>query len=202
MNRLKELRRARNLTQVEVAKFIGISQNNYSYWENDKVKIDNESLQRLADFFETTVDYILGRDEKSAPVKERKGVLINVYGEIAAGIPIEAIEDILDQEEITKDMAATGEFIALRIKGTSMEPRIMDGDVVIIRIQEDVENNEIAAVFVNGNEVTLKRIKKEENGIWLMPNNPAFTPIFYSKKECAELPVRILGKMVELRAKF
>ena len=131
-----------------------------------------------------------------------KGVWIPVYGNIAAGIPIEAIEDIIDQEEITVEMANSGEHIALRVKGSSMEPRIVNGDVVIIRRQETIENGEIAAVFVNGNDVTLKQIKFEDNGIWLIPFNSAYQHKFYSKKECEQLPVRILGKLVELRAKF
>ena len=83
-----------------------------------------------------------------------------------------------------------------------MEPKISDGDTVIIRIQDTIENGEIAAVYVNGNDVTLKRVHIEDNGLWLIGTNPAFTPIFYTKKQCTELPVRILGKMVELRAKF
>ena len=131
-----------------------------------------------------------------------RGKWINVYGQIAAGIPIEAIEDILDQEEISMDMASHGEYIALKVKGSSMEPRIMDGDVVIIRLQETIENNEIAAVFVNGDSVTLKRIRKENDGLWLIPTNTAHSPLFYSKKDCAELPVRILGKLVEVRQKY
>ena len=200
MNRLKELRKSRGLTQTEVAKQIGISQNSYSYWENGKVKIDNNSLKRLADLFNVTVDYIL--DRNTGNLNNNKGKWINVYGKIAAGIPIEAIEEIIDQEEISADMATHGEYIALKVQGSSMEPRIVNGDVVIIRLQETIENGEIAAVFVNGNDVTLKQVKKEDDGLWLLPLNPAFQPLFYSKKECAELPVRILGKMVELRAKF
>lgn len=147
------------------------------------------------------IERALGINEKS-PSYEGKGKWINVYGHIAAGIPIEAIEDIVDQEQISENMAMHGEYIALQVKGDSMEPKISDGDTVIIRLQDTIENGEIAAVYVNGNDVTLKRVRMEENGIWLIGNNPAFTPIFYSKKQCAELPVRILGKMVELRAKF
>lgn len=148
------------------------------------------------------IERALGINEKSPYEEGRKGKWINVYGHIAAGIPIEAIEDVVDQEEISEEMLKHGEYLALRVKGDSMEPKISDGDTVIIRIQDTIENGEIAAVYVNGNDVTLKRIRKEDNGIWLIGNNPAFTPIFYSKKEYAELPVRILGKMVELRAKF
>jgi len=147
------------------------------------------------------IERALGLNEKS-PSGERTGKWINVYGHIAAGIPIEAIEDIVDQEEISEEMLKHGEYLALRVKGDSMEPKISDGDTVIIRIQDTIENGEIAAVYVNGNDVTLKRVHMEDNGLWLIGTNPAFTPIFYTKKQCAELPVRILGKMVELRAKF
>ncbi|MBR2030308.1 MAG: helix-turn-helix domain-containing protein, partial [Clostridia bacterium] len=171
-----------------------------SYWESGKFEPDNDSLLKLASFYNVSTDYLLGRNE-NAPA-ESKGKWINVYGNIAAGIPIEAIEDVIDQEEISAEMAHHGEYIALRVKGSSMEPRIMDGDVVIIRLQPDIENGEIAAVFVNGNEVTLKQIKRDENGLWLVPLNPAHAPMYYTQKECAELPIRILGKMVELRAKF
>lgn len=140
--------------------------------------------------------------KKPPPDKQGgRGVKIPVYGEIAAGIPIEAIEDIIDFEEITPEMAETGEYIALKVKGDSMAPRILEGDVVIIRRQETIESGEIAAVMVNGDSATLKKIKYADNGLWLMGNNPSFQPIFYSKQECATLPVRILGKMVEFRGK-
>lgn len=144
------------------------------------------------------IEKALGLNKPNA----NKGVWIPVYGNIAAGIPIEAIEDIIDQEEIPTEMTNSGEYIALRVKGSSMEPRIKEGDVVIIKRQETIENGEIAAVLVNGNDVTLKQVKVEDSGIWLIPFNSAFPHKFYTKKECADLPVRILGKMVELRAKF
>ena len=201
MSNLKIIRKSKGLTQAEVAKYIGISQNNYSYWESGKVKIDNDSLKKLADYFNVSVDYLLDRETPNVG-NQGRGVKIPVYGEIAAGIPIEAIEDIIDFEEITPELASSGEFLALAIKGDSMAPRIQSGDVVIIRRQETVENGDIAAVMVNGDSATLKRVKPDANGLWLLPLNPAFTPIFYTKKECAEKPVRILGKMIELRAKF
>ncbi len=201
MSNLKIIRKSKGLTQAEVAKYIGISQNNYSYWESGKVKIDNDSLKKLADYFNVSVDYLLDRETPNVG-NQGRGVKIPVYGEIAAGIPIEAIEDIIDFEEITPDLAASGEFLALAIKGDSMAPRIQSGDVVIIRRQETVENGDIAAVMVNGDSATLKRVKPDANGLWLLPLNPAYQPMFYTKKECAEKPVRILGKMIELRAKF
>ena len=198
VEKLKELRKQMGKTQADIARYLGISYPAYAHYESGRRDPDPHSLNKLADYFGVSVDYLLGRKEPDPS----KGKRINVYGEIAAGIPIEAVEDIVDLEEISPDMAARGEYIALRIKGSSMEPRIMDGDVVIIRLQDDVQNGEIAAVFVNGDSATLKRIKKEKGGLWLISLNQAYSPMFYSQRECQELPIRILGKMVELRAKF
>lgn len=106
-------------------------------------------------------------------------------------------------EEITPDLAKTGEFFALKIRGHSMEPRMMEGDVVIVRRQDDVESGDIAIVLVNGNEATVKRVKKQEDGITLIATNTSvYEPHYYSNKEIEELPVRILGKVVELRGKL
>lgn len=90
MSNLKIIRKSKGLTQAEVAKYIGISQNNYSYWESGKVKIDNDSLKKLADYFNVSVDYLLDRETPNVG-NQGRGVKIPVYGEIAAGIPIEAI---------------------------------------------------------------------------------------------------------------
>lgn len=195
--RLKEARKNARLSQQKVADYIGVSQNTYSYWENGKYNIDNESLKKLSELFDVSVDYLLGK-EILKPAK----ALIPVLGTVQAGIPIEAVEDVLDYEEIAPEMAAHGEYFALRVKGSSMEPRMRDGDVVIVRKQADVNHDDTAIVLVNGNEATIKRVLKSEAGIMLAPNNPAFEPKFYSNKDIAELPVVIMGKVVELRAKF
>lgn len=131
-----------------------------------------------------------------------KGIQIPVYGSVVAGIPLEAITDIEDYEEIPSEMAKCGKYAALKIKGNSMEPRFTEGDVVIVRLQETVENGDIAIVMVNGDEATCKKIKRTPEGVMLISTNPAYEPMFYSNKEIEEKPVRIWGKVVELRAKF
>lgn len=199
---IKLLRETIGMTQGELGKKVNKGESTVRMWELGKSEPDNETLKILADLFNVTTDYLLGRDEKSPlPKQGGRGVKIPVYGEIAAGIPIEAIEDIIDFEEITPEMAASGEYIALSVKGDSMAPRILEGDVVIIRRQETIESGEVAAVMVNGDSATLKRVRYADNGLWLLGNNPSFQPIFYSKEECTSLPVRILGKMVEFRGK-
>lgn len=205
MNRIRELRKNRCMTMKELGAIVGLAESTISQYETGKREPDNETLLRLGEFFNTSVDYLLGREtvagcppEPSVPGSK----WIPVIGTIPAGTPVEAIEEILDYEEITPQMASQGEHFALKIKGQSMEPKISDGDVVIVRKQGDCENGEIAVVLVNGDEATVKRIKKGPEGLMLIPNNPAYEPMFYSNAEIESLPVRIIGKVVELRAKF
>lgn len=128
--------------------------------------------------------------------------MIPVLGTVPAGIPLEAIEEVLDYEEITEDMARNGKYIALQIKGDSMLPTICNGDVVIVRLQPDVESGETAIVMVNGDDATCKKVVKHTSGITIVPNNPAYEPRFFTNEEISSTPVRILGKVVELRRKF
>lgn len=199
MNNLADLRNSRGMTQQDVAKILDVTRQCYGHYESGKRDIDNTNLVKLADFYGVSTDYILGR--KIGYVR------IPVYGNIAAGIPIEAItdydpENADDWEEISEDLAKNGAHIALRIKGSSMEPRMRTGDVVIVRVQPDVENGEIAAVRVNGDEVTCKKISKSSEGLMLIPLNPDYETKFYTPSQISDLPVCIIGKVVELRAKF
>ena len=112
------------------------------------------------------------------------------------------IEDIVDTEEISEDMAKTGEYFGLIIKGNSMLPNICDGDIVIIRCQEDAENGDTVIATVNGNDATCKRLRKYKDGIELISNNPSYDPMYFSNQDVVEKPVKILGKVVELRRKL
>lgn len=105
-------------------------------------------------------------------------------------------------EEISLEMARTGEFFGLQIKGDSMEPKISDGDVVIVRQQNDAESGDIVIATINGDEATCKRIRKYRDGIELVSSNPCYEPMFFSNEEIENKPVRIIGRVVELRAKF
>ena len=136
------------------------------------------------------------------PDAARHGVVIPVLGSVAAGIPIEAIEDVIDTEEITQEMAKTGTFFGLKIKGNSMEPKISDGDIVIVRQQDDAESGDVVIACVNGDEATCKRLRKYKDGIELISNNPSYEPMFFSNEDIVSRPVKILGRVMELRAKF
>lgn len=199
MNVLTDLRKKKGVTQKDLSDYLGISRQAYANYENGNRSPDFDTLKMLSAYFSVTTDFLLGNE---TPGNSKKGIRIPVFGSVAAGIPIEAITDIEDYEEITEELAATGEFFALKIRGDSMTPMMMDGDIVIIRAQESIENGEIAIVFVNGDDATCKKIKKTPEGVMLISVNPAYEPMFYSNKEIEELPVRILGKVVELRRPF
>lgn len=197
--RLKTLRIQRKMTQSELAKKIYISQPAYSKYEVGTASPNPETLSKIADALDVSVDYLLGSDSQPA----RPGYIrIPVLGRVAAGIPIDAIEEIIDWEDISTAAAGDGEYFGLQIKGHSMEPKISDGDVVIVRRQPDVDSGDIAVVLVNGDDATVKRIKKSPQGVTLIPSNPAYEPMFYSNDEIESLPVQILGRVVELRAKL
>lgn len=200
MLRLKELRLLDKKTQKELAAFLGIDRTTYTKYETGASEPNLETLNRLSSYFGVSIEYLLG----NAPAKpeKKKGVQIPVLGEVRAGYPMEAVENIIDYEEIDEETARRGEFFALRIKGDSMEPKFSEGDVVIVRKQETADSGDIVVALVNGDSATIKKLKRHQNGITLVPSNAAYEPMYYSNEEIMELPVNILGKVVELRAKF
>lgn len=208
MNRIKELRESiPNLSQTKLGRELKVHQTAISQWETGRTMPDIETSKALANYFGVSLDYLLGNDTEKIPASNRTGTKIPVLGNVAAGMPITAIEgaDYDDPdawEEIPADMAKSGEYFALRIHGDSMEPRMQNGDVVIVHIQSDVNSGDIAIVRVNGDEATCKKIKKTQQGLMLLSLNPDYEPIFFTPKEIQSLPVEIIGKVVELRGKF
>lgn len=194
---LKFFRMRANLSQSELAEKLGVAASTISMYEVGKREPDFETEERIADFFNTDLNTLRGRDNES-----KSGIIINVLGRVAAGVPIEALENIIDTEEITEELARTGKFFGLRIQGDSMEPDIHNGDIVIVRQQDDAESDEIVIALVNGNDGVCKRLKKYESSIALVSINANYEPMYFSQKEIVNKPVRIIGKVVELRRKF
>lgn len=203
LNRIAELRRLKSMSQQDLAIRLSVGQTTISAWERGTREPDYQSLSALADIFGVSTDYILGREESALEAilgKPSPGaVRIPVLGSVAAGMPLYTAEEIIDWEEIPEEMGKSAEYFALKIKGQSMEPQICDNDVVIVRRQPSCDSGSIAIVLVNGDEATCKRIKFTDQGISLISSNPQYEPMFYTKKEIAELPIEILGVVVELR---
>ena len=197
------LRTQKGLTLEELGKMVGVGKSTVRKWENGVIaNMKRDKILKISEALETSPSYLMGWDESNMQHIDTSPVRIPVLGSVPAGIPIEAIQDILDYEEIDSRTATNGEYIALKIKGDSMEPRICEGDVVIIRLQDDVESGDIAVVMINGNDATIKKLIKYEDGIRLLPSNPVYEPMYFSNQEVLDKPVRVLGKVIENRQKY
>lgn len=196
--KIYSLRTKNNMTLEELGNKVGVGKSTVRKWENGMIaNMRRDKIAKLADALNTTPAYLMGWEEE-----HKKGVKIPVLGHIQAGVPVEAIEDILDWEEIDEKLAKTGDYFCLQVRGKSMEPKFSEGDVVVVRQQSDVDSGQIAIVLVNGEDATIKQVQKFNGGITLVPFNNAYPTQTYTNKEIKSLPVTILGRVVELRAKF
>lgn len=195
MINLRKLRKQKNLTMKELGDILHLSESTISLYENGKREPDHSTIKQITDYFSVSADYLMGfsLDNKANAVQ------IPVLGVIPAGIPIEAVENVLDYEEISKDLAKTGTFFALKVRGDSMEPKLLEGDTIIVKQTNEAHSGDICVVMVNGSDATIKKIRIADNGLWLLPENPKYNAQFFDKKQIELLPVKIIGKAVEIR---
>lgn len=197
--RIFEARKRRKISRKEVADFLQVHETTIKRYEDGNTKkLPTDRLEKIAKYLNTSIEYLMGWEEEQKP----QGIKIPVLGTVAAGIPISAVEDILDYEEIPQTWKNQGEFFGLRIKGDSMKPDINDGDTVIVKQQTTANNGDIIIALVNGDDATCKKIEKLDNGIMLISNNSEYLPMYFSNEEVITKPVVIIGKVVELRRKF
>ena len=215
--RINQIMKEKKLRQIDVLNLakpfqqkynIKFSKSHLSQYVNGKSNPDNEKIFLLSKVFGVTEAWLLGynvpryeRIENTGP-QTPQGLKIPVLGTVAAGIPISAVEDILDYEEVPQSWENQGEFFGLRIKGDSMKPDINHGDTVIVRKQSTANNGDVVITLVNGDDVTCKKFEKLDNGIILISNNSEYSPMYFSNEEVVTKPVVILGRVVELRRKF
>lgn len=188
-------------TQADLINDLNINKSAISTWVNATRLPRMDKVQLLADYFGINKSDLLEEKQSSAP-STTKGVRIPVVGRVAAGIPICAEEEIIDFEDIPIELAKRGEFFGLRIRGDSMSPTIPDKSNVIVRKQDDAETGDIVIALVNGHDGVCKRLKKMDYGIMLISINPAYDPLVFTHKELDNLPVQIVGKVVEVRIKL
>ena len=200
---IKRLRATHGLTQSELGKIAGVSDKAIWTWENGTAEPRMGAIQKIADHFNIKKSDLIEEHTEQSLTTKPKAIKIPVLGMVHAGYPVDAIEDVLDWEEVTPEMSARGDLMALQVKGDCMEPRFAEGDVVIVLCQNTAESGDIVIVMGNHDEAEMKKLKRFENGcINLVPLNAAYPVKSFSPQEIEELPIRILGKVIELRAKF
>lgn len=204
-NRIREIRKSKNMTMKQLGEVIGVAESTISQYETGKRQPDNEALWKLGEYLGVTVGYLLGvEEERPATGPLITGIRIPILGYIPAGIPIEAVEEILDWEEIPPEWTTGGrKYFGLKVKGDSMYPKYLDGDTVILRKQQSCDSGDDCAVMVNGDDSTLKQVFfHEEGSMEIRPLNPSYPPRTFSAEEITTLPVSIAGVVVELRRKI
>ena len=214
---IKRIREEKGMSQDELARLVGFkSRSSINKIEMGVNDITQSKLIAIANALHVSPGELMGEDEEVATPIDLSSRLPNmvpidartfrvpIVGRVAAGRPIVADEEIVGYEYIdNKYSKDSHEYFGLRIVGKSMEPTIMDGDIVIVRRQNYVENGEIAIVLIDGEEATAKEVKESADGITLIGHNTAvYTPHFYSAQEVKNLPVQIIGRVVQSIRKF
>lgn len=184
-----------NKTMTQIVKEIGISWSLVSAWKNKAAEPQVATKKRIAEYFGVSIADL--SNESFNPDR----YTVPVYGKIACGLPIEAVENIIGYEELPIEMKKQGEFIALQVEGDSMFPRILSGDIVIIRKTCDFYDGQVCAVMID-NEATLKKVMRRGDVLTLIPNNPNYPIMNYTKEQAQERHIAVLGVAVEVRGKI
>ena len=191
MNRLKEIRKYLNFTQREFAKKLGVKQNTVSYWENGKRQIDIETAKKISEFAGCTVEYLIGG--------EAEATSIPVIEDIKNGMATNNISNMSGVENVTSHEK---NCFAMRIKEDGMTPLIMENDIVIIKPTEKAAKGDIILVRTEEGKFVLREYLKLKNIVGLISRNMKYPPVFYVGEEIKNLPIKIIGRVVEQRRKF
>ena len=196
-----------NMIPQELSNASGVNKSSISQYLNGSHSPTNISSEKMAKILNVNPVWLMGfdvsmRNNDYTAKDQIKPKTINVLNRVAAGIPVNANTEIIDVEEISQEMVRTGEYFGLKIHDDSMEPRICDGDVVIVRQQDDAESGDIVIAMVNGDDATCKRLVKYASSIALVSLNSKYEPMMFTNEEIMSKPVRVIGKVVELRGKF
>lgn len=202
--RLRKAMNIRNIKAAELSEKTGIAKSSLSEYIKGKYEAKQKAIFKLATVLDVNEGWLMGLDvsmerEDKTDVLGNPVISIPILGTVKAGYDYLAQENWIGTVDIDKKLAKCGEFFALKVKGDSMAPLFFEGDTVILKKQNECENNQVAVVIINGDEGTLKKVKKTEEGIILQAYNPAYGPVFYTNNEINETPIIIAGVFQELR---
>lgn len=207
-NRLNTAMRIRNIKATELSEKTGIAKSSLSEYINGKYEAKQDGVYLLAKALDVNEAWLMGLDvpmERNikTDILGNPVVSLPLLGTVKAGYNYLAQENWIGTVDVEKSLVGDGkDYFALKVKGDSMAPVFVEGDIVIIKKQNDCENNEYAVVIINGDEGTLKKIKKTDNGIILQPLNPAYGPVMYTKEEMETIPIIIVGVVKQLKREF
>lgn len=207
-NRLQKALDNSKMKQVDLVEKTGLDKTLINKYLAGLMKAKQDKLTILADAlnvnevwlmgYDIPMDRNIGTDELGNPVVD-----IPLLGSVKAGYDYLAQENWVGTIQVETSLVGDGsEYFALEVKGDSMAPVFIEGDIIIIHKQNDCENNQIAIVIVNGEEGTVKKVRKTEAGIILQPLNPAYAPMIFTNEEIDSIPITIVGIVRQLKREF
>lgn len=199
MNRIKFLREEFNMTQQELANKINGAKSTIAMYEKGDRKPSLEVLIKLSEIFNCSIDYILCKTNiRNAVINVAR---IPILGTVKAGYDWLAEENVIDYITLKEELPNVNEYFGLRITGDSMLPLLSDGDLVIVHDQDDVESGQTAVVLINGEEATVKKVVKTNDGIELHSMNPYYPTKKFTYEDMKDIPVKIIGRVKEAKIK-
>ena len=203
--RIKKLRKEHGLTQEELGKKLGVQRAAIQKYEKGTViNIKRDTLMLLAEILDTTPEYLLGWNDTPKnviPVPDVPLVRIPVIGRVAAGLSCLAEDNIIDYEPVlATDISSAEKYAFLRVVGDSMYPLFMEGDLVLVQVQESVDSGTYAVVTVDNEDVVIKRIVYGHDFIELQSVNPMYAPRRFENEDV--LRIRVFGAVKEVKRKF
>lgn len=207
---LKHLRLQSGMTQEELAKKLDKDYSTIGKWELGQRSPIMTDVIRIANLFNVSLEKLIGQsiiyDNAELTNLPTETIQIPLLGKIPAGIPLEIIEDkyAVDTVDIPKDwLKGNHKYFALKLEGDSMEPDYLDKDIIIFKQVNDCVSGQDCCIRINGFDATFKRVRKQDNGIMIIPlnenNSSGFVSTFYSKEDIEKMPIEILGVVKQIR---
>ena len=199
--RLKRAREINNITLEEAGEKVHVHKSTILRWENGETeKFKIPTLEILASFYDVNPAWLMGYDVpmKSIPIDNMEKIKVPLLGTVKAGYDYLAEENIVGYESID-NVSDKENYYALTVTGDSMEPLFSDGDIAIVHKQDDFESGNTCIILINGDEATVKKVVRMEDGIDLIAMNPYYPTRHFTKKDMQDIPVKIIGKVIEAR---
>jgi SOS-response transcriptional repressors (RecA-mediated autopeptidases) len=204
-DRIKSLRQEKNLTQDDLAKIFNFSRTTISGYESGRNEPSYDILQKISEYFNVSIDFLLDKSNirntnlEDAYIPD-KVIKLPILGVVRAGEPLYAVQNIIGYSSIDANLVPSGECFYLKVKGDSMNlAHIVEGQLIMIRCQQEVENGEIALVLVDGEDATIKKFYRNDSIVTLVPNssNPEYQPrIIDLKKETFKVVGKVIGTYI------
>lgn len=204
--KIKRRRTEMGLTLGEVAEAVGVAASTIQRYESAKIAVVKVPvLNSIAAALKVTPHWLYGDSgdlpSNAFPADMTQMIRIPVIGRVAGGISCHAEENIEYYEFVQKDIIRSGDsYVYLRVVGDSMSPKIMEGDLVLVRCQPTVDSGEYAVVLIDNEDGVVKKVVIEKDCITLLSENPYYPPRAFRGEEMER--IRIFGKVIESKRKF